>query len=69
VTGKLRILAARDKGVLAILDAWDQGALTRRDVMRVMRISSRTYDAAYKRLVRLAVPLATDVLEALDEAQ
>jgi hypothetical protein len=68
VTGKLRVLAAGDRGVLSILDAWDQGALTRRDVVRRARMSTRMYDAAYKRLVRLAVPLAANVIETMEWA-
>ncbi len=65
---KLRKIAHRDRGVLTILDGYYQGAFTRREIMRVTGISRSAYDAAYKRLVRMAAPLATDVLGALDEA-
>ncbi|MBA3459754.1 MAG: hypothetical protein H0T46_07325 [Deltaproteobacteria bacterium] len=65
---KLREIAHRDRGVLPILGGDDQGAFTRREVMRVTGISRSTYDAAFKRLVRMAAPLAVEVLGALDEA-
>ncbi len=64
---KLRSIARRDRGVLTILDGYDQGAFTRREIMRVTGISRSAYDAAYKRLVRMAAPLAADVLGALDQ--
>ncbi|MBA3462814.1 MAG: hypothetical protein H0T46_22855 [Deltaproteobacteria bacterium] len=65
---KLREIAHRDRGVLMILDGYDRGAFTRREVMRVTGISRSAYDAAFKRLVRMAAPLAVEVLGALDEA-
>ena len=58
----------RDKGVLAILDAYSQDAFVRRDVIRVSRMSPRTYDAAFKRLLRIAGPIAVEVREALSQA-
>lgn len=68
VVVKLRELAPRDKGVLAILDAYSQDAFVRRDVIRVSRMSPRTYDAAFKRLLRIAGPIAVEVREALGQA-
>ena len=65
VVAKLRELAPRDKGVQAILDGYVQDAFLRRDVIRVMGISPRAYDAAFKRLLRIAAPLAVEVREAL----
>jgi hypothetical protein len=43
-----------DTGVLAILDAYEHGKFTRRDVMAHGGLSSRQYHAAYQRLVRAA---------------
>lgn len=68
VVGKLRTLAAKDQAVLRILDAYDQGAFTRSEVVRLTGMSLRTYQAAYKRLVRLAQEIAADVRDALNEA-
>jgi hypothetical protein len=65
---KLRERAPKDAAVLAILDAYDRGAFMRRDILKLTRMSARVYDAAMKRLHRLAAPLAVDVLEALDKA-
>jgi DNA-binding transcriptional ArsR family regulator len=67
VVARLRVLAARDQAVLRILDAYDQGAFTRSEIVRITGMSPRTYQAAYKRLVRLAQEIAVDVRAALNE--
>ena len=50
----LRSLATGEPDVLALLDAYDAGAFEKREVMRVSKLKSRTYDRAFDRLVELA---------------
>ncbi len=57
----LRVLAAQDKAVLLIVEAYGNGSVERADVLRATGISSRTYHNARQRLVRLAKKLPIDV--------
>ena len=47
-------IAADDKLVIALLDAYEQDARTKREAMALLKWSSRTYKVAYGRLVALA---------------
>jgi hypothetical protein len=49
----LYALAEDDKLVLGLLDAYEEGARLKRDVMALRKWSARTYKEAYKRLVAL----------------
>ena len=50
----LREVAHGEPHVLKIIDAYDQGAFTKRAVMRVAKLKAKLYDAAYARLIELA---------------
>lgn len=50
----LREAASDERDVQALLDAYDQGAFDRRDVMRVAKLKARAYQRAFDRLVELA---------------
>jgi hypothetical protein len=58
-------LAEDDKLVIALLDAYEQDARTKRDVMKLLKWSSRTYKVAYARLVALAEAAEPAVREAI----
>ena len=60
--------APDDTGVLAIIDAYGHGKLTRRDVIAHTRMSSRQYHAAYQRLVRIAEKIDDDVRDLIMQA-
>jgi hypothetical protein len=49
----IRGLAAGDKDVLRILDAYDAGATTKEDVLLIAKMKDRTYHNAYCRLQRI----------------
>jgi len=51
---QLKLAARDDREVLAIIEAYRFGALTKRQVMGLAKLKSRAYDAAYARLVELA---------------
>lgn len=57
---EMRALADADRGVLQLLDAYEQGAFERRDVMLSTSMSARTYHNAHQRLVRVARKLPID---------
>lgn len=63
IIDELRTLADGDIAVLAMLDAYDHGAFTKRDVMAYTKLSSRQYHAAYQRLLRIAKKVDGDVRE------
>jgi hypothetical protein len=52
--GALRDVARGEPDVLAILDAYEEGAFTKRDVMRIAKLKARAYGHAHARLVELA---------------
>jgi hypothetical protein len=56
----LREAARGDRDVLRILDAYDEGAFTKRAVMRVARMRASKYDAAFARLVEIAATIDDD---------
>jgi hypothetical protein len=58
---EFRRVAGNDTGVLAIVDAYGHGKLTRRDVIAHAGMSSRQYHAAYQRLMRVAQKIDDDV--------
>lgn len=60
--------APDDDGVLAIVDAYGHGKLTRRDVIAHTGMSSRKYHAAYQRLVRIAQNIDEDVRDLIIQA-
>jgi len=68
VMTELRKHASDDKYVLAILDAYDRGRLTRREVMAFTGLSSKQYHAAYQRLMRSAQKVNEDVRELIMQA-
>jgi hypothetical protein len=57
-----------DTGVLAILDAYEHGKYTRREVMAHTGLSSKQYHAAYQRLMRAAQKLDDDTRELIFQA-
>ena len=59
----LRQAAHGDRDVLRILDAYDQGAFSKRAVMRVARMRASKYDAAFARLVELAATIDDEIRE------
>jgi len=65
---EMRTRAARDAGVLAIVDAYAKGATTRADVMRLTGMSKAAYHAAYQRMVRVAKKLDPETLETITQA-
>ena len=65
VVAGIRRLAAADPPVLQLLDAFEQGATERHDIMQVTGMTSGTYHNARRRLVRLASKLPDDVRDAV----
>jgi hypothetical protein len=57
----LRNLADGDADVLALLGAFGQGAIERRDVLRVTELTRSTYHNAMKRLLRLVEQLPAEL--------
>jgi hypothetical protein len=64
----LREVASGERDVLAILDAYDQGAFTKRDVMRVAKLKRKACDAAYARLVELAMEVDEETRDIILQA-
>jgi hypothetical protein len=64
----LRHVARRELNVLALLDAYDQGAMDKRAVMCVTKLKSRAYAAAYARLVELASTVDDDTRDLIMQA-
>ena len=54
--------AVRDKAILKILDAYDEGAILKRDVLAHTKMRARTYHNAYNRLKRILGRLTDDAL-------
>jgi hypothetical protein len=65
---ELRKHARGDRYVLAILDAFDDGKLTRREVMACTSMTSKQYHAAFQRLTRAAQKVRADVRELIAQA-
>ena len=65
---EIRKHANGDKGVLAIADAYDHGATTRREVMAYTKMTDRQYKAAYARMVRVSQKIDDDVREQIIDA-
>lgn len=61
----LRALAATDRGVLALLDAYEDGVTHKRDVMARLEWSPSTYKRVYQRLLLLADAADPAVREAI----
>ncbi len=59
---QVRALAAKDKDVLRILDAYDAGCETKDEVLALARMKSRTYHNAYGRLRRIVRHLTENKL-------
>jgi hypothetical protein len=57
----LREAAAKDRDVLVLLAAYDQGVYARRDVMRQLRWNSNKYQRVYRRLLHVASSLDDDI--------
>ena len=57
-----------DAHVLAIVDAYDQEKLTRREVIEHTGMSARQYHAAYQRLIRAAQKIDEDVRDLIVQA-
>ena len=58
----VRALAAKDKDVLRILDAYDAGCETKDEVLALAKMRSRTYHNAYGRLRRIVRHLTENKL-------
>lgn len=65
---ELERLATGDAGVLAIVGAYRQRAVTRADVLEHTGMSKRAYHAAYQRMVRLAKKIDPENLETIMQA-
>ncbi len=61
LTTELRDLADGDLEVLALLDAYGQGAVERRDVLRVTDLTRTTYHNAMRRMLRLVEQLPAEL--------
>jgi hypothetical protein len=61
----LRELAATDRGVLALLDAYEDGVIQKRDVIARLGWSPATYKRVYQRLLLLADAADPAVREAI----
>jgi hypothetical protein len=61
----LYALAEHDRLVIGLLDAYEEGATLKRDVMKLRKWSARTYKTAYGRLVTLAQGADPTVREAI----
>jgi hypothetical protein len=57
--------AAKDRDVLALLAAYDEGVCQRRDVMRLLHWNSNKYQRVYRRLLHLANQTDEDVRDAI----
>jgi hypothetical protein len=68
VVGALRNQAAGQARVLAILDAYDNGRLSRPDVMDFTGLSSKQYHNAIKRLMDVAQRVDDDTRELIFKA-
>ncbi len=66
--GQMRVGAAGDVGVLAIIDAYTKRVTTRTEVMKLTSMSKAAYHAAYQRMVRIAKKLDPDVIATLNQA-
>jgi hypothetical protein len=64
----LREAARGERDVLRILDAYDQGAFTKRAVMRAARMRASKYDAAFARLVELTATIDGEICEIIFQA-
>lgn len=60
--------AAGDEHVLAIVEAYGHGKLTRRDVMEHTSLNARQYHAAYQRLMRAAQKIDEEVRDLIIQA-
>ncbi len=65
---QLRKHARGDRYTIAILDAYDDGKLTRREVLACTGMTSKQYHAAYQRLMRAAQKVDADVRELIAQA-
>lgn len=65
---QLHARAGSDANVLALLAAHEEGAVEKRDVMRLLKWSSRKYNAAFERLLALAETLDEGVRETIVDA-
>ncbi|MBV8758200.1 MAG: hypothetical protein JO257_13015 [Deltaproteobacteria bacterium] len=65
---EMRMRAAGDVGVLAIVDAYAKRATTRAEVMDLTGMSKSAYHAAYQRMVRVAKKLDPEILETIVQA-
>jgi hypothetical protein len=68
VIGAIRKHARGDLYVLAILGGYDDGKLTRREVLACTGMTSKQYHAAYQRLMRAAQKVDADVRELIAQA-
>jgi len=57
-----------DQGVLAIVDSYDHGAMTRREVMTFTKMTDKQYKAAYARFQRVAKKIDEDVRDLIIDA-
>ena len=64
----LREVARGEPDVLAIIDAYDQGAFTKREVMRVSKLRARAYARAHARLAELAQTVDDETRETILQA-
>lgn len=64
----LREGAAKDRDVLALLAAYDEGVYHRRDVMRLLNWNSTKYQRVYRRLLHIAKKADEDVLDLIARA-
>ena len=65
---QIRNHASDDKGVIGIVDAYEQGATSRRDVLAFTKMTERQYKAAYARMVRVSQKIDEDVREQIVDA-
>lgn len=65
---EMRLRAAGDVGVLAIVDAYAKRVTTRAEVMKLTGMSKTAYHAAYQRMVRVARKLEPEILETIAQA-
>ncbi len=64
----LREVAHDERDVLRIVDAYDEGVFSKREVLRVAKMKGKTYDAAYARLVELAASVDDETRETIFQA-
>ena len=60
--------ASDDQGVLAMVDAYDHGATTRREVMAFTKMTARQYKATYARFQRVTMKIDESVREMIVDA-